>query len=355
MAKYVKGIDVSNWEPFIDWEQVRNQDIHFVFMKASQAKNSDLSFDKHWADAKKFGILRGAYHLIDPRIKAEDQARVFLDKLKANGGLGPADLPPVLDLEDFEDRDPASGGKKGEKSHPRGGGKTGSKGKDAAKAKKVSSTFDAPNAQLIKCAETWLAIVKEETKRTPLIYSRADYFNSRMIGPGGKLPSWSMDYPIWIAHYFNVPLDEDVIVPNEANGWPPFTFWQYSDDALMDGVYNDSSRAKLTEVDLNFFKGTLEELHAFAGAPFPNAIVVEQPQTGETQDVAEVKVVIPVETLPVETPVAVAKTYSIKAGDTISGIAAKFSTTKEAILAANPQITNADFIRIGDTLTIPQA
>ena len=362
MAKYVKGIDVSSWEPFIDWEQVRKQDIHFVFARASKARSRDLSFGTHWADAKKFGILRGAYHFIDPRQKAEDQAKIFLDQLKANGGLAPEDLPPVLDLEDFDDVDPATGGKKGERSNPRGGGKTGSKGKGAAKQAKVTSTRDAPNAQLIKCAETWLAIVKEETKRTPLIYTRAEYLRTRMIGPGGKSPAWSMDYPIWIAHYFNLPFDENVIVPNEADGWPPFTFWQYSDDVLMEGLYNDSSRAQLTEVDVNFFKGTLQELYAFAGAPLPDAIVAEMPQTGETQDAAEVKVVIPVETppvempvkTPIETPVAEAITYIIKSGDTISGLAAKFKTTKEAILAANPQITNPDFIRIGDTLTIPQ-
>jgi len=163
----MKGIDVSSWEPVIDWAQVRKQDIQFVFMRASRARNRDLSFATHWADAKKFRFLRGAYHLIDPRIDAQLQARLFLDQLKLSGGLAPDDLPPVLDLEDFEDVTPGTGGKKGERSNPRGGGKTGSKGKDAAKKAKVTSTADAPNAQVIKCAETWLAIVKEETKRTP--------------------------------------------------------------------------------------------------------------------------------------------------------------------------------------------
>jgi len=184
-----------------------------------------------------------------------------------------------------------------------------------------------------------------------------------MIGPGGQRPAWSMDYPIWIAHYFPLPLDEDVIVPNEAEGWPPFTFWQYSDDVLMEGLYNDGSRATLTEVDVNFFKGTLEELYAFAGAPLPDAIVAEMPQANAPKDIPEVKVVIPVETPPVEmpvetpdeAPVAAPMTYTIKAGDSISGLAAKFNTTQAAILAANPQISNADFIRIGDTLTIPRA
>jgi GH25 family lysozyme M1 (1,4-beta-N-acetylmuramidase) len=370
MAKYVKGIDVSAWEPFIDWDEVREQDIHFVFVKASQGRNRDFTFDRHWEDAKKFGFLRGAYHFIDPRVDGELQARVFLDRLKANGGLGPHDFPPVLDLEDFEDFDPDSGGEKGERGQPRGGGKgrkKGSKDKGAAKGKKVSSTLDASNSQVIRCVETWLAIVKEETKRTPIIYSRADYLKTRMIGPGGQRPSWSMDYPIWIAHYKPLPIDENVIVPNEADGWPPFTFWQYSDDGLMKGVYNDDRRTRQTEVDLSFFKGTLQELFAFVGAPVPDAIVAEVPQDGGVQGVEEVKVVMPVESAtvetiigtpvetPVEAPVAQAITYTIKPGDTIDGLAARFKTTRQAILAANPKITNPNFIRIGDTLTIPQA
>ena len=45
--------------------------------------------------------------------------------------------------------------------------------------------------------------------------------------------------------------------------------------------------------------------------------------------------------------------YLIKSGDTLFGIALRFHTTVDAIMAANPQITNPNLIRDGETLNIP--
>jgi LysM repeat protein len=52
-------------------------------------------------------------------------------------------------------------------------------------------------------------------------------------------------------------------------------------------------------------------------------------------------------------PEASWQTYTIKLGDNLYQIAASFSLTYEQLLAANPQITNPDFIRAGDVLNIP--
>lgn len=46
-------------------------------------------------------------------------------------------------------------------------------------------------------------------------------------------------------------------------------------------------------------------------------------------------------------------TYTVQAGDTLVKIAARFSVTVRAILAANPQITNADRIYVGQRIAIP--
>ncbi len=48
-----------------------------------------------------------------------------------------------------------------------------------------------------------------------------------------------------------------------------------------------------------------------------------------------------------------ATTYQLQDGDTLSQIAADNGTTVEALLAANPQITDPNAIRAGDTLVIP--
>ncbi len=45
--------------------------------------------------------------------------------------------------------------------------------------------------------------------------------------------------------------------------------------------------------------------------------------------------------------------YTVKAGDTLSGIAQKYGTTVAALLKANPQIKNPDLIRVGEVIKIP--
>ena len=53
------------------------------------------------------------------------------------------------------------------------------------------------------------------------------------------------------------------------------------------------------------------------------------------------------------TPTHGAGTYVIKAGDTLSNIAAAQGTSVSSILAANPSITNADNIYAGQTINLP--
>lgn len=45
--------------------------------------------------------------------------------------------------------------------------------------------------------------------------------------------------------------------------------------------------------------------------------------------------------------------YLIQTGDTLSAIAQRYGTTVDAIMAANPQITNRDKIIAGKTITVP--
>ena len=45
--------------------------------------------------------------------------------------------------------------------------------------------------------------------------------------------------------------------------------------------------------------------------------------------------------------------YQIKPGDTLSAIAARYNTSVDAIMTANPQITNRDKIYAGNELSIP--
>lgn len=52
-------------------------------------------------------------------------------------------------------------------------------------------------------------------------------------------------------------------------------------------------------------------------------------------------------------PAPSGQTYYVQKGDTLRKIASKLSTTVDAILKANPQITNPNLIYVGQALTIP--
>jgi LysM repeat protein len=60
----------------------------------------------------------------------------------------------------------------------------------------------------------------------------------------------------------------------------------------------------------------------------------------------------PAPTPTVPTPPASGNTYSIQAGDTLTLIATKFSTTLDSILGANPGI-NASLLQIGQVINLP--
>lgn len=332
MADFVKGIDVSKWQPGVDWVRLRQQEIRFAFIKATQGEaHVDPLFSTHWAGARQAGLLRGAYHFLDPDMDGRRQAENFLRTVRAE----PGELPPALDIE-RQPTVPAAGGKKGAKgsSAKAGKGKKGSKG----------AATDQGNAQLIACAQAWLATVERELGCKPLLYTRANILSGWMT-LGGKPPSWSSHYPVWVAQYFDLPLHENTR-PDHAEGWQSFTFWQYSKVGELDGVFDNREMTVPTRVDLDFFKGTLEELYELAGLPKPAEGLEHIPQ-GEMQRVVPQPVDVPA----VEAP----STYSIQAGDTLFGLARKFGTTVEALLAANPQISDPDLIRIGDTIRIPRA
>ncbi len=57
--------------------------------------------------------------------------------------------------------------------------------------------------------------------------------------------------------------------------------------------------------------------------------------------------------VPEPSPVATATAYVVQPGDSLSSIATRFGVSVGQILAANPEIENADAIRSGDRITIP--
>lgn len=178
----------------------------YCFIKATEGVATvDRSFDRHWQDARKAGLLRGAYHFFRPRVSPLAQANLFLRIVVQRE---PGDLPPVLDLEAPDDW-------------------TGIPCRDRA-----------------SLAIAWLEAVEQRLGATPIVYLSPS-FASEVLGNATSLAR----YRVWLAHYTN---SETPVIPKPWNSW---TFWQHS---------NSRTTGIPVPVDLNWFNGSREKLKALA-------------------------------------------------------------------------------------------
>lgn len=111
----VYGIDVSHFQPFIDWDNLalycdRNgivyrekpkgmaylQPVFFAYIKATDgATYKDETYDIRTIEAERHGIAKGAYHFLRLGSPVDDQLKNFFETVTWK----PGDLPPALDVE----------------------------------------------------------------------------------------------------------------------------------------------------------------------------------------------------------------------------------------------------------------
>jgi GH25 family lysozyme M1 (1,4-beta-N-acetylmuramidase) len=335
----VPGIDVSYWDAGIDWPKVRATGQRFVVAKATEGITyKDPTFDDNWFGAKSAGLLRGAYHFFRCNVDAKKQADYFIDYVKTVKDNG--ELPPVLDLE---------------------------------------TNDGASKDKIVVGAKIWLDRVEAAFGKKPIIYSGQYFLQDYLVVAGGGPPAWAKDYPLWLAQYPYQYVEG--MKPTLPRGWFSYTIWQYSDKGKVNGIN--------ASVDMNLFNGTLEELYKFAGANIPDQtpkvhtvakndnfesianaygvtvreLVMANPQLLKIGDklTVPVAIAIPQESATNSDPIADSgdsgsstpkRTYTVKAGDTLSFIAVKHSTTVAAIASAN-DIKNINNIKVGQVLVIP--
>lgn len=95
-----QGVDVSDWQGYIDYRQVRESGIEVVYIKSSQGKNiKDPYFDINYENAKANGLKVGFYHFLTATNtgEAEQEARFFASVI---AGKQP-DCKLVMDYEIF--------------------------------------------------------------------------------------------------------------------------------------------------------------------------------------------------------------------------------------------------------------
>ncbi|MFZ5643101.1 MAG: glycoside hydrolase family 25 protein [Bacillota bacterium] len=197
-----KGIDVSHWQGNIKWSLVKNDGISFAFIKATEGVDYlDPKFSVNLKEAKKEGILVGAYHFCTPS-SVEDalcEASHFINVIIKHGGFNILDLPPVIDIE-----------------------------KDAGLNRE----------QISEIVHAWTNKVKEESGIPPAIYSYS-YFIQTYLDE-------KLSYcPLWLAHYGSN-------LPSECSGWKSWLFLQFTDKGKVGGIDGN--------IDLNEFDGDISKL-----------------------------------------------------------------------------------------------
>jgi lysozyme len=179
----VHGIDVSRHQARITWEKVATMEsmgkkIHFCFIKATQGNYKiDPYFERNWQHSRDAGLIRGAYHYFDPKIKGDVQADYFLKTYESK----PGDLPPVLDVEE-----------------------TGN-----------------IRAEIIRReVKKWLDKVEKNTGVKPFIYTHTQFYRS-ILGEVFDV------YPFWVAHYH---------AGDEPRIFRDWYFWQHSESGYVNGI-----------------------------------------------------------------------------------------------------------------------
>ena len=201
----VMGIDVSHYQPDVDWETVRSS-VSFVFIKATDSlQGLDPRFASHWEGARKAGIPRGAYHFFHPKHAVDAQVANFTRHLKSD----PGELPPVVDVEEFRDE---------------------------------YQSFSCE--QLAEMLKRFSQGVEKELGRKPMIYTNSQTWKSSFCAQ-----PYLVDHPLWLAEYRQQPSE-----PRLPEGWKRWDFWQYTEKGTVAGIP--------TPVDQSYFSGTEQELKA---------------------------------------------------------------------------------------------
>lgn len=288
----LKGIDISEWQNI---SPTAFKDYDFIVIKATEGKTyDDPNMASHAQNAINNGQLVGFYHYARPENNTpEEEVEHFLRIVKPY--IGKAIL--ALDYE--------------------------------GKALKYGSAW----------AVKWLDLVFEKTGVRPLIYLQ-----------GSQVKNYKAvlekNYGLWVAHW---GVDSPTIAP-----WGFYAMWQYRGDPL----------------DLDLFNGDRSAWEAYANPATANASPAPKPQKtiddyakeviqGKYGNGADRKKALGGIYDAVQERVnqilGISKkepdTYTVKSGDTLTSIAAKYGTSVAALVRLN-DIKNKNLIYVGQVLKI---
>lgn len=204
--EHIYGIDLSHHQGEINWKDIRELGVAFVYIKATEGIDYlDPAFVKNWQGAREAGILAGAYHMFRPEDLAGQQVLNFISALE-QVGFSDKDLPPVLDIES------------------------------------VHTLKDLPLKTLHDRAVNFLKLVQESTGRRPIIYTNPRFWEDYLSDTHEMVT-----FPLWVAEY-----NLGAARPSSTAAWKEYLFWQFSQYGVVEGIEK--------KVDLNRFNGEKKDL-----------------------------------------------------------------------------------------------
>ena len=313
-GRQYRGIDISEFQGEIDFEEVRRSGIEAVYIRVGAGEYTDEYFAENYERAKAAGLKIGFYHYVTARSVEEGrrQARFFASLA---AGREP-DMRLAMDFEYFG---------------------------------------SLSVSQINAISEAYLDELTALTKREAVIYS--DLSNARNIFSRALAEK----YPLWAAQY---GADE----PSANGKWREWVGFQYTDEGRVGGIYgnvdrniflSDSGRIdgeKRTDV-----RARTRTLTVYVRAGDTLWAIAREYGTTVEAIARENRIVDPNrifagERLRITLPARGSgeEIYTVRRGDTPISIAGKFGVTLSALEDRNG-LERGETIYAGDKLSIPGA
>lgn len=318
-GRQYRGIDISEFQGEIDFEEVRRSGIEAVYIRIGAGEYTDEYFAENYERAKAAGLKIGFYHYVTARSVEEGrrQARFFASLA---AGREP-DMRLAMDFEYFG---------------------------------------SLSVSQINAISEAYLDELTALTRREAVIYS--DLSNARNIFSRALAEK----YPLWAAQY---GADE----PSANGKWREWVGFQYTDEGRVGGIYGNVDRNIFTEGIFLSDSGRIDgekrttvrartrtlTVYVRAGDTLW-AIAREYGTTVEAiareNRIADPNRIFAGERLRITLPARGSgeEIYTVRRGDTPISIAGKFGVTLSALEDRNG-LERGETIYAGDKLSIPGA
>lgn len=318
-GRQYRGIDISEFQGEIDFEEVRRSGIEAVYIRVGAGEYTDEYFAENYERAKAAGLKIGFYHYVTARSVDEGrrQARFFASLA---AGREP-DMRLAMDFEYFG---------------------------------------SLSVSQINAISEAYLDELTALTRREAVIYS--DLSNARNIFSRALAEK----YPLWAAQY---GADE----PSANGKWREWVGFQYTDEGRVGGIYGNVDRNIFTEGIFLSDSGRIDgekrttvrartrTLTVYVRAGDTLWAIAREYGTTVEAIARENRIVDPNrifagERLRITLPARGSgeEIYTVRRGDTTISIAGKFGVTLSALEDRNG-LERGETIYAGDKLSIPGA